>query len=117
MLEATRHAKLGDDYYGEDPTVNQLQKMAAERMGKGSCSSGSKRDSSKPYIGLWLNCNHGELVILEAESHIYWYEVGGISSLAGLLPWPIRTSAGVYSSEELKESFQAKKPLFSRCWP
>jgi threonine aldolase len=111
MLEATRHAKLGDDYYGEDPTVNQLQKMAAERMGKEAAllvPSGTQANLTS----LMANCNHGELVILEAESHIYWYEVGGLSSLAGLLPWPIRTSTGVYGSEELKEAFRPKSLSF-----
>jgi threonine aldolase len=111
MLEATRHAKLGDDYYGEDSTVNQLQKMAAEIMGKEAAllvSSGTQANLTS----LMANCNRGELVILEAESHIYWYEVGGISSIAGLLPWPIQTSKGVYDSEELKGAFRPKNISF-----
>jgi threonine aldolase len=111
MLEATRHAKLGDDYYGEDPTVNELQKIAAEKMGKEAAllvSSGTQAN----LISLMANCNRGELVILEAESHIYWYEVGGISALAGLLPWPIRTLKGVYNSEELKGAFRPKSISF-----
>jgi threonine aldolase len=111
MLEATRHARLGDDYYREDPTVNQLQKMAAERMGKDDAllvPSGTQANLTS----LMANCNRGELVILEGESHIYWYEVGGISSLAGLLPWPIRTSTGVYASEDLKEAIRPKNISF-----
>jgi threonine aldolase len=111
MLEATRHAKLGDDYYGEDPTVNQLQKMSAEIMGKEAAllvSSGTQANLTS----LMANCNRGELVILEAESHIYWYEVGGISSIAGLLPWPIRTPKGAYDSEELKGAFRPKSISF-----
>jgi threonine aldolase len=111
MLEAIRYAKLGDDYYGEDPTVNQLQKMAAERMGKEAAllvPSGTQANLTS----LMSNCNRGELVILEAESHIYWYEVGGISSLAGLLPWPIQTSTGVYDSDDLKEAIRPKNISF-----
>ena len=111
MLEATRHAKLGDDYYGEDPTVNQLQEMAAERMGKEAAllvPSGTQANLTS----LMANCNRGELVILEAESHIYWYEVGGVSSVAGLLPWPIQTSAGVYSSEDLKGAIRPRNISF-----
>ena len=111
MLEATRHAKLGDDYYGEDPTVNQLQKIAAEKMGKEAAllvPSGTQANLTS----LMANCNRGELVILEAESHIYWYETGGVSSIAGLLPWPIQTSAGAYSSEDLKRAIKPKSISF-----
>jgi threonine aldolase len=47
------------------------------------------------------NTNRGELVILEAESHIYWYEVGGISMIAGLLPWPVKSHLGVLNPEDV----------------
>jgi threonine aldolase len=41
------------------------------------------------------------LVLLEAESHIYWYEVGGIAAIAGLLPWPIKTDTGAFEPEQI----------------
>jgi threonine aldolase len=91
--------------------VNQLQKMAAERMGKEAALLVPSWTQAN-LTSLMSNCNRAELVILEEESHIYWYETGGISSLAGLLPWLIRTSTGVYGSEELKEAFRSKSISF-----
>ena len=72
MLEAIRHAKLGDDVFREDSSVNRLEQLAAEKMGKEAAllvSSGTQAN----LISLMSNCNRGKLVILEAESHIYWY--------------------------------------------
>src|SRR4030043_1350699 len=86
MLEAMRHAELGDDVFREDPTVNKLEEMAAERMGKEAAllvTSGTQAN----LVSLMSNTRRGELVILEAGSHMYWDEVGGLSAIAGLLPW------------------------------
>jgi threonine aldolase len=61
MLEAIRHAKLGDDVYGEDPTVNELERLAAEKMGKDSAvlvTSGTMAN----LISLMSNTRRGELV-------------------------------------------------------
>ncbi len=107
MLEAARNAKLGDDYYGEDPTVNRLQELAAQKMGKEAAllvPSGTQAN----LISLMSNCNKGELVVLESESHIYWYEVGGISSVAGLLPWPVKSTTGAYVPQDLKAAIRPK---------
>jgi threonine aldolase len=93
MLEAIKHAKLGDDIYGEDPTVNKLQQMAAEKMGKEAAllvPSGTQANLTS----IMSNCSRGELVLVEAEAHIYWYEVGGISAIAGLFPWTIKAANG-----------------------
>jgi threonine aldolase len=100
MLEASRYAKLGDDVFGEDPTVNELQELAAERMGKESAllfPSGTQAN----LVSLMSNCERGKLVLLESESHIYWYEVGGVCSVAGLMPWPIKTLNGAFSADQL----------------
>jgi threonine aldolase len=111
MLEASRHAKLGDDVFSEDPTVNQLQAAAAEKMGKEAAllvASGTQAN----LVSLMSNCKRGELVILESECHIYWYEVGGISSIAGLLPWPIRSSLGAIDPKELEVAIRPKNIHF-----
>ena len=95
MLEAIKQANLGDDVYGEDTTVNKLQEMAAEKMGKEAAllvSSGTQANLTS----VMTNCQRGELVLLEAESHIYWYEGGGISVIAGLLPWPIKAAEAIF---------------------
>ncbi len=112
MLEAIRNAKLGDDVFKEDPTVNRLEQLAAERMGKEAAllvTSGTQAN----LISLMSNSKHGELVILEAESHIYWYEVGGISTIAGLLPLPLKSSLGVLEPKDVEDAIRPKNIHFS----
>jgi threonine aldolase len=111
MLEASRHAKLGDDVFGEDPTVNELQMMAAEKLGKEAAllvPSGTQAN----LISLMTNCRRGELVILESESHIYWYEVGGISAVAGLMPWPVKSATGALETADIEAAIRPKNIHF-----
>jgi threonine aldolase len=54
------------------------------------------------------NCKRGELVLLESESHIYWYEVGGISAIAGLLPWPVKAAGGVFEPQQIEDALRPK---------
>ncbi len=111
MLEASRHAKLGDDVFGEDPTVNQLQELAAEKMGKEAAllvPSGTQAN----LVSLMSNCKRGTQVILESESHIYWYEVGGVSTVAGLLPWLIKSSDGTLNPVELEAAIRPRNIHF-----
>lgn len=101
MLEAIKKARLGDDVYGEDPTVNALEELAAERMGKEDAllvTSGTQGN----LVSLLSQAERGEEVILEAESHIYYYEVGGLSAIAGLIPRPIRGKMGVLDPADVE---------------
>ena len=111
MLEAIRHAKLGDDVYGEDPTVNSLEEMAAERVGKEAALlvvSGTMAN----LVSLMSNAKRGELVIVESEAHLYWYEVGGVSAVAGLLPWPVKSEFGAFALEDLEAAIRPKNIHF-----
>ena len=111
MLEAIYHAELGDDVYGEDPTVNKLEKMAAEKMGKEAAllvTSGTQAN----LISMMSNASRGSLVILEAESHIYWYEVGGISTIAGFLPWPLKSHTGAIDPGEIEAAIRPQNIHF-----
>ncbi|MEM2321556.1 MAG: GntG family PLP-dependent aldolase [Candidatus Bathyarchaeia archaeon] len=107
MLEAIRNAELGDDVYKEDPTVNRLEETAAKKMGKEAAllvPSGTMAN----LISLMSNTRRGDCVILEAESHIYWYEVGGISTIAGLLPWPIRGHMGALDPKDVEAAIKPR---------
>ncbi len=107
MLEAIRNAELGDDGYGEDPTVNRLEEMAAEKMGKEAAllvPSGTQAN----LISIMTNTKRGDRAILEAESHIYHYELGGISSIAGVLPWPIKGEMGILNPEDVERAIKSK---------
>jgi len=111
MLEAIKAAELGDDVFKEDSTVNKLEMMAAKKMGKEAAllmTSGTQAN----LVSLMSNTKRGNLVILEAESHIYWYEVGGLSAIAGLLPWPIRGNLGVLAPEDVEAAIRPKNIHF-----
>ena len=107
MLEAIRYAKLGDDVYREDPTVNKFEEMAAAKMGKEAAllvTSGTQAN----LVSLMSNTQRGQLVILESESHMHWYEVGGISTIAGLLPWLVKSQYGVLEPEQIDAAARPK---------
>jgi len=84
MREAMARAALGDDVYGEDPTVNELEAFAADLLGKEAALlvvSGTMGNLT----ALLSHCTRGQRVILGNESHIYNYEAGGGSALGGLV--------------------------------
>lgn len=88
MRAAMHCAELGDDVYGEDPTVNRLETLAAELLGKEAALlvvSGTMGNLT----ALLAHCTRGQRVILGSESHIYNYEAGGASALGGLVYHPI----------------------------
>jgi len=85
MREAMMNAIVGDDCYGEDPTVNALEKLAAEKMGKEAAlfvPTGTMGNTA----AVMTHVQSGEIIIMEPDCHIYYYEMGNISALAGALP-------------------------------
>jgi threonine aldolase len=106
MLEAIRTAQLGDDVYGEDPTVNQLEELAAERMGKEAAlltTSGTQAN----LVSVLSQTKRGDEVILEADAHMYYYEVGAFSALGALIPRLVRGHDGVMSPEDIEASLRS----------
>lgn len=84
MREAIARAELGDDVYGEDPTINRLEELAAEMMGKEAAllvTSGTQGNLT----ALLAQAARGTRVILGDQSHIWYYEAGGASALGGLI--------------------------------
>ena len=84
MREAMYRAEVGDDVYGEDPTINRLEAMSAERMGKEAglfVTSGTMGN----LVALLTHCGRGNEVILGDQAHIFVYEGGGISALGGAI--------------------------------
>lgn len=83
MRDAIAQAELGDDVMGEDPTVNRLEEIAAEKMGKEAAvlvTSGTMGN----LVSLLSHCTRGQDVILGDQCHIFKYEAGGASALGGL---------------------------------
>lgn len=91
MRRAMADAELGDDVYGEDPTVNRLQDLAAEMLGKEAglfVASGTMGN----LVSLLAHAPRGSEVILGDESHIFHYEQGGASVVGGLVYHTIPTN-------------------------
>lgn len=85
MRRAMASAKVGDDVYGEDETVNHLQELAADRMGKEAglfIPSGTMGN----LIAVLSHCGRGEEVIMGSKAHTFLFEAGGISALGGVHP-------------------------------
>jgi threonine aldolase len=83
MRTAMAEAQVGDDVYGEDPTVNRLQEMGAEMMDKEAglfVASGTMGN----LVAMLAHCARGDEVILGNKAHTFLYEAGGISALGGL---------------------------------
>lgn len=83
MREAMYRAELGDDVYGEDPAVNRLEAMAAERMGKEAAvllTSGTQGN----LCGVLSHCSRGDEVIVGDQSHVFHYEVASCAALGGI---------------------------------
>jgi threonine aldolase len=83
MRKAMAEAEVGDDVMGEDPTVNRLEAMAAERMGKQAglfVASGTMSN----LVSMLTHCGRGDEVILGDRSHTFLYEAGGSASLGGI---------------------------------
>ena len=92
MREAMYRAVVGDDVYGEDPTINRLQELAAERTGKEAAlfvPTGTMGNAT----AILAHAGRGEAVMVGNQSHIYHYEVGGASTSGGSPMYVIPTDA------------------------
>ena len=100
MLDAMFSAEVGDDVYGEDPTVNELENYAAQLFGKEAglfCASGTQSNQ----IALNVHLKPGGEVICHEESHIYKYEGGGIAKNSGASVRLLRGNYGRMAADEI----------------
>ncbi|MGQ9661528.1 MAG: low-specificity L-threonine aldolase [Kiritimatiellia bacterium] len=88
MRRAMAEAEVGDDVYGEDPTVNRLEAMTAEILGKEAALFTTSGTQSN-LIALLCHCVRGDAFIIGQTGHSYLYEGGGASAVAGLHPQPL----------------------------
>ena len=85
MLKAMAEAEVGDDVFGEDPTINKLEEMAADRLGKEAAlfvASGTMGN----LVSLLAHCGRGDEIILGDYSHTFYSEQGGSAAIAGIHP-------------------------------
>jgi threonine aldolase len=103
MLQSIPEAALGDDVEMEDPTVNELQEYAAAKFGAEAAllvPTGTQGN----LIAMLVHCKRGDEIVLEADAHMYYYEIGGMSALAGCIPRLIKGERGVFTAGQV---FQA----------
>ncbi|WP_448524321.1 low-specificity L-threonine aldolase [Pseudothermotoga sp.] len=113
MRKAMAEAEVGDDVYGEDPTVNRLEGLAAEMFGKEAAlfvASGTMGNQ----VSIMAHTQRGDEVILEADSHIFWYEAGAMSVLSGVMPHPIKGKNGAMDPDEVRRAIRPKDIHFPR---
>ena len=114
MREAMYRAEVGDDVFGEDPTVNRLEHMAAERMGKQAAlfvASGTMGN----LVALLTHCGRGDEVILGDRSHTFLFEQGGMAALGGITPRPIPNQPdGTLRLEDVADAIRPDDAHFPR---
>lgn len=114
MRRAMAEAELGDDVFGEDPTVNNLEEMAADLLKKQAAlfvCSGTMGN----LVSLLTHCGRGDEVILGDQSHIFFYEQGGISALGGIHPRTVRNHPdGTMDLGELEAAIRPDNVHFPR---
>ena len=102
MRKAMAEAEVGDDVYGDDPTVKKLESLGAKMLGKESAlfvPSGTFGNQ----LALFTWCNRGTEVLLGEECHIIQHEAGAASIIAGVQTRPLSAPNGVLTSEALRE--------------
>src|SRR4051812_19825322 len=103
MRRAMAEAEVGDDVYGEDPTVNRLQERAAEIFEKEAAifvPTGSMGNQ----IAVKLHTRPGTEVVIEERGHIYNFEMAAMSAVSGTLARPVRSQdgTGILNWEEIE---------------
>ena len=113
MRRAMANAELGDDVFGEDPTVNRLQDVAVEMFDKEAAlfvSSGTMGN----LLGLLVNARSGEEVIADADAHVFLAEAAGAAALGGIQIMPVRTERGIMEPEQVAQAIRPDDQHYPR---
>jgi threonine aldolase len=107
MRHAMATAPLGDDVFGDDPTVNRLEEVAAARMGM-EASVFVPSGTMGNLIGVAVNAQRGQELIADADSHVFNAETAGAAAVAGVQIRPITTPRGVISPEQIEAALRPR---------
>ncbi len=103
MRQAAFDVEVGDDVYGEDPSVLKLEETAARLLGKEAAlfvTSGTQGNQ----IAVLTHCQPGDEVLLEANAHLFLYEGASMSALAGVQPRTIEGDRGAMDPNKVREA-------------
>jgi len=112
MRQAMAQAPVGDDVYGEDPSINELQELAAQKLGKEAglfVPSGTMGN----LVSILAQCTRGDEVILGKDAHTFLFEAGGISALGGIHSNQIPNQKdGTLDIEEVRQNIRSDDPHY-----
>lgn len=112
MRTAMARAEVGDDVFGEDPTVNRLQEMAAGLMGK-EAGSFIPSGTMGNLAAILAHCGRGEEVILGDKAHTFLFEAGGVAALGGVHPHTIPNQIdGTLRLEDIEAAIRPDDPHY-----
>ena len=114
MRKAMAEAEVGDDVFSEDPTVNRLEEMAADRLGKEAAvfvASGTMGN----LVSQLAHCGRGEEIILGSHSHTFFFEQGGSAAVGGIHPRTVANQPdGKLALEDILAAIRADNIHFPR---
>ena len=113
MREAIATAAVGDDVFGDDPTVNALEEYVAELLGKEAAvfmPSGTMTNQ----IALRVHTEPGDEVILESEAHIYYYEGGAPAALSGVSCRLVKGDRGIFTAADVRRVLRPEDAHFPK---
>ncbi|MBS3814458.1 MAG: low-specificity L-threonine aldolase [Candidatus Bipolaricaulota bacterium] len=108
MRKEMANAEVGDDVYAEDPTVNELQELAAEILDFEAglfVPSGTMGNQ----VAIWSHTTSGQEVIVEEDCHIFNYELGTASAFSGVTPRPVSSPDGVLKIQKIRSKITPDK--------
>ncbi len=114
MRKAMAEAEVGDDVFGEDPTVNRLEEMAAQRLGKEAALMVSSGTMGNLVCQL-AHCGRGDEIILGSHAHTFFFEQGGSAAVGGLHPRTVPNQPdGKLALEDIEAAIRGDNVHFPR---
>ena len=113
MREAMARAEVGDDVFGDDPTVQELEAETAALLGKEAAlytASGTMANQ----LAVRGHTEPGDEILVEANAHIYYYEAGGPAALSGVMCRCLNGQRGVFTGADLEGALRPADPHFPR---
>lgn len=107
MRQVMARAEVGDDVFGDDPVVNELEEVVAGILGKERAlfvPSGTMANQ----LALRCHTQHGDEILIDANAHIYWYEAGGPAALSGLTCKQLPGKRGIFTASDVKAALRPK---------
>jgi threonine aldolase len=111
MRRAMAHAEVGDDVYGDDPTVKALERAVAHLLGKDDAvymPSGTMTNQ----VAVATHTRRGDTVLMDQSAHIYLMENGGAATLSGAFPRPLPGVRGVFTAADVEAVIGVTHPFF-----